>query len=272
MSKRWSSLILMTVGLMLVSSCAHQGSLIPRPPSVKFIQFDSLQITPAVVKFKTKLKLINHMPVPLLPADINYAVDLNGTELFRDTFQGAQKIGSRGHQIVTVPFQIKLADLIESVTEIAEEQTVRITFRGEVKLGNTLGLGSIPFSMTKTMPIPRFPSVRILRTQGVPLVDRHFKVVLGVKNNNAFAINIQSIKTYVELNGKKYDLISSSSLTNIDGQTETPVELVMTSSVMKGLGMAFNIISNQQADFNIGGHLDLHTPYGNIYLPVSSKK
>src|SRR4029077_17995481 len=109
MSIRRRSLVLTGV-VLLVSGCAGSGPVVPTPPSVQFTQFDSVVITPEVIKFQVKLLVRNQMGAGLDLQKIDYGAEVHDKLVFTDSFSQLYAIKGNGQEVVTFPFQIAMKD------------------------------------------------------------------------------------------------------------------------------------------------------------------
>jgi len=265
MSRRYV-IVVAALMLLVLAGCATPGPVVPQPPTVRVTQLDSLLFTPDVIKFRAKLVIDNGMNGGLNIQKIDYGADVNDKEIFTETFAQLHPMKAHGQQTVTFPFQIAMNDIENQAVRILAEGALRVSFRGEVYPAGELGFGPIPFRLTKTIPLPKIPSVSIEGTEGSPL--RTFTVFLKIKNTNEFPLNIKSMTSYLELNGVKYNLLRTQASTEIEpGGTET-VPLTMEQSSAKTLSMALNIAQSSLIQFNIGGEISCQTPYGLFYIPL----
>ena len=132
MSTRRCSLVL-TVAVFLVAGCAASGPVVPSPPSVQVTQFDSLVITPEVIKFQVKLLIKNQMGAGLDLQKIDYGADVHDKPVFTESFTQLYPIKSNGQEVVTFPFQIAMKDVADRAVDVLAEEAIRVSFRGQVK-------------------------------------------------------------------------------------------------------------------------------------------
>lgn len=253
--------------IFLAIGCAHQGPLVPKPPTVRFTHFNSIAITPQVIKFQVKLAIRNQMPVNLNIQRVDYAVDLNGKELFTSSFDQLKRMKGKGRQVVTFPFQIAMKDIVGQAVDILAGESIKVSFRGFVYPGGNFGFASIPFKMTQTIPMPRVPEITLARTEGTPF-EKIFKVFLKIKNKNTFPLTIKAIDSYLEINQKKYSLLKTREVTKIEPKTTGTLELQMHNTTGKTLSMILNVVQSPSPKFNVGGTIKCGTPYGLIYVPL----
>jgi LEA14-like dessication related protein len=263
MSIRHRSLALTLLVLLLVG-CATQGSSVPTPPSVRFTQFDSLVFTPEVIKFQVRLLIRNRMRAGLDLQKIDYGVNLHDKPLFTDSFAELYPIKGDGQEVVTFPFQIAMKDIAKQAVDVLAEEALRVSFQGQVY---PVGFDPVPFESTRTIPLPKIPSVAVEGTRGSP-AERIFTVLLRITNPNTFALNLKSIDSYLEINGTKYGLLRTQGTTEIQPNSAETVSLSMEQSTAKTLSMVLNMAQSGSFRFAVGGDLRCQTPYGLIFIPL----
>src|SRR5204863_1121572 len=95
-----------------------------------------------------------------------------------------------------------------------------------------------------------------------------FTVFLRVENTNAFPLTFRSVESFLNLNGKRYDLLQSECFTRVEPGAAGRIALTMRQTRGKGLGMLVNVVKNQSADFTVGGLVQCQTPHGLFHVPL----
>lgn len=254
----------LTILVLLVAGCAGSGPVVPTPPSVQFAQFDSVVITPEVVRYQVKLLIRNQMNAGLNLEKIDYGADVHDKPAFTDSFSQLPPIKANGQEVVTFPFQIAMKDIVGQAVDILAEEAIRVRFRGQV---HPVGFDPVPFSMTKTIPLPKMPGITVEGTRGSP-ADRIFTVLLRIKNTNTFPLNLRSIDSYLELNGTRYSLLRTEGRTEIQPNSAETIPLTLEQSTAKSLSMLLNVAQSGSFRFAVGGDIRCQTPYGLLFIPV----
>jgi LEA14-like dessication related protein len=247
----------------LLSSCAS-GPVVPMPPSVRVVDFNSTVITPDAIKFVAKVAIENEMRGPLEIQRVDFGADLHDSRLFDDSFSKVRPMNSRSTTTLTLPFQVAMTDIGDRIEDVVAEEAVRVTLHGTVY---PVGFEPIPFVAEKVIPMPRVPNVALAGTRGNPL-EGEFTVFLDVENTNHFPISCGSVETFLKLNGKRYDLMRTEGFSNLRAGATGRVALTMRATRAKGLSMIINVAKNHGADFAIAGQMSCQTPHGLILLPV----
>ena len=266
--KKKSSFLLGGVALAFaMAGCATERPVVSAPPTVRVSELQSLSFTPDLVKLEAKILNHNVMTIALDFERVDYAVDLFDKELFKDTFSGMKRTNAGGNQTVTFPFQIATGDIATQVADVVSEESVRVTFRGEVYPAAKTGFGAIPFTDTLVIPIPKVPIVALAGIRGVPLTDS-FEVIFSVKNTNTFAFSVDTVQTSLLVNESRYSLLRTEQSTEMQpGETGT-VTLRMENAEGKALGMALNLAQSADRKFAVTGTIRCGTPYGWFIFPI----
>jgi LEA14-like dessication related protein len=252
---------------LVMAGCASQGPVVSAPPIVRVSELQSISFTPDLVKFQAKILVHNVMTVPLDFERVDYAVDLFDKELFADSFNGMKRTNGSGNQTVTFPFQIAMEDIAKQVVDVLAEESVRVTFRGEVYPDAKNGFDPIPFTDSIVIPIPKVPLVSLVGVQGVPLSDT-FTLTFRIKNPNSFAFSVDTVQTFLELNQRRYGLLHTAQSTEMQPGESGIVTLRMENTTGKTLGMALDLAQSRDRKFAVTGTIRCGTPYGWFIFPI----
>jgi len=253
---------------LLVAACASEppGPMVDVQPTVTVSSFQSTSFSPTLVKYEARLLVHNNATTDIEFRGVDYAVDLFDNELFTDS-TGVKRMHANGDQTVTFPFQIAVKDIQNQGIDVLSEQSLRVTFRGEVFTAKRYGLDPVAFTATVTVPLPRMPNVEYLGSEGDPLTDA-WRLHFNVTNNSSFPVTLSSVKTFLVLNGKKYSMVHTHGQTDLQPGIATPVDLQMETSPGKALSMALNLAVNRSLRWNLTGQVTCQTQYGWIYMPL----
>ncbi|HUX14152.1 MAG TPA: hypothetical protein VMW87_14080, partial [Spirochaetia bacterium] len=201
-----AALAIVTAASIVILSCASKGPVVPVPPTVRVTSLNSTVITPDVVKFRARILINNNMNAPLDFEKVDYGVNLFNKPLFSDTFTGMKRTNSNGTETVNFPFQISMKDILAQDVALLAEGNLRVEFHGEVFPAATSGFAPVRFSQTVQIPIPKIPTLSFQGTEG-SIVGTRFSVRLAVHNPNDFNMTVDSIDSFLDLNGQRYTLL-----------------------------------------------------------------
>ena len=261
----WSILLLLAAG------CATRRPKEVKPPSVDVSELNSTVITPQLVKFQAQIVIHNRSSDSLDFERVDWAVDLQGQELFTDSFDGMKRTKGRGNQTVTFPFQIAMKDIFDKGVESLAVEAMEVTFRGTVYPERASSFSPLPFRDTVSIPIPKIPIVAFEGVEGVPL-ENSFTVRIRVNNTNGFPITISTVDSYLEINQVRYQLLHSAEDVELQPGAWGTVALTMENSPSKTLSAALNVLLTPKSEFDVGGTIECRSPYGWIVVPIDLKR
>ncbi len=268
MGKRTTLAAGCAVVLAVLIGCASQGPVVPRPPSVRVSQLESLSFTPDLIKFQARILIQNNMPVALDFQRTDYAVDLFDAQLFSDSFSGMKRTNGDGTQTVTFPFQIAMEDIAKQAPDLLSEGNLRVTFRGEVFPAGSFGFDPIPFTKTIEIPVPKIPAVFLVGTQGAPLTQT-FRILFRVTNPNSFPFSVDRVETFLTINDRRFRLLHTVQSTEVQPGGSGTVVLQMETTPGKALAMALTLGQSGTPTVIVNGSIQCGTPYGWVLFPVS---
>ena len=126
-------------------------------------ELNSTVITPQLVKFQAQIVIHNNAPNHLDFDRVDWAVDLQGRELFTDSFDGMKRTKGRGNQTVTFPFQIAMEDILDKVAAILAVDAMEVTFRGTVHPDAASGFSPLSLLGHRQHPHPEDADRRLRR-------------------------------------------------------------------------------------------------------------
>ncbi len=255
----------------LLVSCASQEPMVSTPPAVTVSNFKSVSFTPQRIEFDARVLIQNTAPVPLDLAKVDWAVDMFDQELFNDSFSGLKRTDGNGTQTVSLPFHIVMKDVTAQAPDLLAEGKLRVTFRGQVYSAARYGLSPVPFTQSIEIPIPKLPDVAYVGSEGEPF-SSSFRLNFTVTNSNSFPIALTSVKTFLEISGRKYSLLHTRKSVDVQPGETQPVVLQMENSPGKALSMALNLAQNPNPTFSITGTVTFNTPYGWVFIPLNQQE
>ena len=269
--KRFTRFLFFAGLVALAVGCASKGPVIVKPPTVIVNEFKSLSFTPTLMKFEAKILIGNIMSADLDLQKVDYAMDLYDQQLFADSFSGVNRIDAEGNETVTFPLQISMSDLMAQAPDLLAEGSLRVKFHGQVFTAAHYGMDPVPFAQTLTIPIPKIPEVVYVGSQGEPFSDS-FRLNFQVTNTNTFPFTLTNVKTFLEINGKRYSLLHTRESVEAKPGETVPVVLRMENAPGKTLNMALNLLQHPNPEFDITGSVTFNTPYGWIFIPMSLRE
>jgi LEA14-like dessication related protein len=257
--------------LFWTGGCASLGPVIPVAPELRVTGFNSVAIRPDGIRFEAKVAIKNRMPVPVPLDRFEYQVDLNGKRLATGAFTQFEAFGGNAEQTVTLPFHLAWQDIVGHALAKASDQGYRVGLNGSLYVAaGGFPFPPIPITIEKTLPVPKWPVVRIAGTEGSPLGEK-FLVKFNIRNDNSFPIWVSTVESHVQLNRKTYPLAAAGAAPRCEpGETQV-LALAMTNTLSKGLDMFANVLLSGKMDFKVGGSVGFGTPFGEMVLPLDGQ-
>ncbi len=267
MIRRITARSLAVLAAALVIGCASEGPIVTTPPTVSVGTFTSLAFYPNRIEFDAGIRVRNNDQVELELRKADFAVDLFDQELFTDSISRFRRTGPGQTLSIPFPFHIAMNDVMAQAPELLDQGTLRVVFRGRVFPAARYGMEPIPFSRILEIPVPNMPEVTFVGTEGEPFSPA-FRVTFRLTNTNAFPFTLSSVKTFLEINNRKYSLLHTLGPVEVAPGQSQIVTLQMETTPGKTLSMALNLAENPHPAFNVTGTVTCSTPYGWIYLPL----
>ena len=161
---------------LVVSSCSTPGPVVRVPPTVSVAKFNSVLFTPEAISFEANVVINNELRAELTVDKVDWVPDLHDNPVAEEAFTQVSPTRAKRLHTLTVPFKISMKQLADQAVDVLAEESIRVGFNGTV---HPSGFESVPFSASKTIPMPTIPVVTIARTGGNPL-DGASKVLLEV--------------------------------------------------------------------------------------------
>lgn len=250
--------------------CSHaRPNVVMRAPTVDIAGFKPVLTTPTGMQFQPVLVIHNHMDAPVGFERVDYAVDLFDQTVITSTFSDLKEAEENGQERVTLPWQLGMSDLMAAKLKVLADGNLSVGFRGTLYPASDSGLAPVSFEQRIEVPIPGLPEITYLGSEGVPL-GPDFRVHVAIKNPNGFAISVDNVDSYLELNGTRYRLVHSMEANALQpGQTQT-LTLQLRNTPGKMLSMFVSVVSTKPENqhFAVGGSITCSTPFGGVFLPL----
>jgi LEA14-like dessication related protein len=259
-----------TLGLaavcLVLSGCASLP-MTPAEPAVTFVNFKSVNITPAGLKFEVKMLVKNQMGLELPITGMDYRFDLNDQQFLTGQYDKLGKLSGGQQKTVVLPFTLSWEALAKQALHKDGCDWYTASFNGNLHVDGDLPFKTIPFEIRRVMQIPLIPTVTFAGTEGNP-VSGKFTIKLKINNVNHFSINLKNVNTTLVMNGTSYDALQSED--DVEwGENQTQLlRLSMENSPVKGLSMLGNLVANRGAtDLKLKGSLTFETEFGDWEVP-----
>jgi LEA14-like dessication related protein len=199
-------------------------------PSLSFKGASLSDVTLAGATVNLTFTVQNPNPVGISLADADYKLSLAGKQLVAGKPPARLRIPASGSSDVTLPAQVRFADLGESIAAVLQRNEV--PYQAEGHIGVSTGIGVIPLAFSKqgTLPLPRIPDVTLEspRIASISLTQATLDLPLLLSNPNPFPLPLGSMVGDLRIAGAQVGRIASADLGRIDARQSRTVAIPVT--------------------------------------------
>ena len=132
-----------------------------REPTLSFTDASLSDVTLAGATVNLTFTVENPNPVGISLAESDYKLSVAGKQLVAGKPPAGLQIPASGSAEVTLPAQVRFADLGESVAAVLRQNEVPYRAEGHIGVSTPLGIIPLAFAKDGTLPLPRIPSVTV---------------------------------------------------------------------------------------------------------------
>jgi len=272
------ALLLLTSPTLLLLPLVGCGTLqeivdaTPKPSArVAAARLADLSLEQATLNFD--LEISNPYSVALPLVNLKYALASDGREVLAGAAPISGSVPAGGAKTVTVPAQIKFAHLL-SVLEGVRPGAV-IPYAADLDLSvDAPGVGPLSLPLTKKgkLPVPTVPVVKLenVAWQRLALDEATALLNIQIENANQFPVDLSTFDFGLSLAGTRVIDTTLRQPASFAAGGAHRLEIPIT-IVPRDLGMAaFRMLTGKGAGYQLGGAMNVDTPYGPISLPVQA--
>lgn len=203
---RSALLATLVAGALLLPGCTFLRSLLSQvlqPPTLSFQKADvrSVSLTGMTLDLTWKVDNPNEFGVDL--AGLGYTFEVEGKRMAAGHTDKALKVAPKGTSSVTLPFEVRFAEVSDGVLALLKKTEVRWAVGGDFDFATPVGDVAVPFRKEGTAPVPRLPRVRIdgASVSNVTFSGARLEVKVALDNPNAFPLPLDALAYAVKLSG-----------------------------------------------------------------------
>lgn len=276
MFHRFTHLLLAVFCACLFTGCESVNAIIAgmdKPSaSVTAVRLDSLSLSGVTLVFDVDVKNPYAAPLPLV--NVSYGLSSKGSKFLDGSADVQGSVPAKGSKTIQLPATITFASLMQSVQGVKLGSVVPYTAEMGLSVdAPAVGRLTLPIKKEGELPIPTAPSVELASVQWKNLSLQNAEAVLklNVVNNNEFPVDLSKMAYNLSLGNTPVidtSLAKSAKFAKGgSGTLEIPLSLKPAN-----LGIAaFNMLTGKGAGYNIGGTMDVATPFGPMSLPFERK-
>lgn len=238
-----------------------------RVVDVGFIGFDAQSVT-----LDFAVEIANPYSVDLPVLGLDYALASSGATFLTGQSQGGTSIPATGRSVLNIPARIGFSEALSLISGIAPGNVV--PYDADIGINvdaPALGNLRVPLSKSGEFPIPTVPEVQVNNIDwDVGLTGAAAVLDLGIKNTNDFPVDLSKLAYDLKLAGNPVIRSGASQAVSFSPGANESMQLNFNVSPMDVGRAVFGLFSGSGADYQMGGTMDLNTPFGPISLPYSS--
>jgi LEA14-like dessication related protein len=211
-----------------------------REPTLSFKDASLSDVTLAGATVNLTFTVENPNPVGISLTQSDYKLSVAGRQLVAGKPPAGLQIPASGSADVTLPAQVRFADLGESVVAVLRQNEVPYRAEGQIGVSTPLGIIPLAFAKEGTLPLPRVPSVTVEspRIASLSLTQATLEVPLTLSNANSFPLPLGSVVGDLSIAGSQVGRIASTSLGRLGAGQSRTVAIPVTVHFAQALGAA----------------------------------
>jgi LEA14-like dessication related protein len=211
-----------------------------REPSLSFKDASLADVSLAGATVNLTFTVQNPNPVGITLAETDYKLFLAGKQLVAGKPPAGLRIPASGSSDVTLPAQVRFADLGESLAAVLRQYEVPYRAEGRIGVSTPLGIVPLDFAKEGTLPLPRVPAVTVQspRIASISLTQATLDLPLTLSNPNAFPLPLGSVVGDLRIDGSQVGRIASADLGRLDARQSRTVAVPVTVHFAQALSAA----------------------------------
>lgn len=187
--------------LLLAGGCATLRG-IAQKPEVRFagVSLEHMTLFEATPVFN--FKMTNPNPVRISAKRISYKMKINDRKFVNGVADKGKRIGPGASEIISVPVTIDYLDLFDTFSELDRSEQIRYELSGGIDVGPF----TVPFGHKGALTAPKLPKISLkdVAVSDISLTGAKVQLVLGILNDNPFAVKLNGLEYGVKLRGKTF--------------------------------------------------------------------
>jgi LEA14-like dessication related protein len=201
-----------------------------REPSLSFkdASLSDVSLGGATVNLTFTVQNPNRQGISL--AETDYKLSIAGKQLVAGKPPAGLKIPGGGSSEVTLPAQVRFADLGDSISAVLKQEQVPYRAEGHIGVSTPLGVLPLAFAKEGILALPRLPTLTLQspRIAEVSLTQATVDVPLQLSNPNSFPLPLGAVVGDLRIAGSQVGRVASADLGRIDARQSRTVALPVT--------------------------------------------
>lgn len=250
--------------LFFIAGCAEfDRHMDTAKPTAKLLGTRLTKIDFNQVNLVLDLAVTNKNPFSIPLAGLDYDFKIGGNSLVSGVTGQGLKIKKSSTSKVTLPVTLKFDDLKKIPGELwkKDQFSYQLDTSINIKLP-IIGLYSIPFSKTGTLPIPKLPHIQIkgLNVSELSLTTAKIVAEIEVDNPNNFDLGLSDFNYRLDINQKTWGEGTSSKPGSIPKKDKGTIQIPVQLDLVNMGKTAYQLLSSgDNLDFQLLGGITLDT-------------
>lgn len=264
------TLVLMTVGCVLLAGCAGALRDVPRPSVV--VEAVKLQgLTLQSVTLRWELRVENPYSVALPLDRIRYTVKTRNDTFLQGSLATEVSVPAHGTKRVPVSVNVPFDRLMSEVRAV-ESGTV-VPYTGTLKLNVETPLtGSLTLTgrTDGEFPVPAPPILRLrhLTWDELSLQRARADLAFDVRNPNEFALSVQTFSYELHLAGRPVTNVRLTDAFDVEAGGSRPLRMTFSFSPLRFSSALMETLESNRASYRLEGDLSVETRFGALTIPL----
>jgi LEA14-like dessication related protein len=196
-----------------------------REPSLSFKNASLSDVSLAGATVNLTFSVQNPNPVGITLAETDYKLSLAGKQLVAGKPPSGVRIPASGSSDVTLPAQVRFADLGDSLAAVLRQNEVPYRAEGHLGVSTPLGVVPLAFAQEGTLPLPRIPTISVQspRINSLSLTQATLDLPLTLSNPNSFPLPLGTVAGDLSIAGAQVGRVASAELGRIDARQSRTV-------------------------------------------------
>ncbi|MCF8067544.1 MAG: LEA type 2 family protein [Desulfobacterales bacterium] len=251
------NLFLICLMTLSIGSCASLQQLIQEP----VVEFETMSVEDMTLfdgTFLFNFKITNPNPLGISVRRVNYDLKINGKPFIKSILSEGIRLPAGGSGFMELPVSISYMDIFETVSDFINNDTVKY----DLACDFTIGSFTIPYQTSGEINVPKLPKVSLKNVDLTSISFSGASMVFALEliNKNDFTVLINSLDYNINLAGAEFVNGATKSISPIDSNGKTRLEIPVNISFLE-LGMsAYNILKDNNTDYELGGDMKFQIP------------
>lgn len=265
---------LITLAVLTGGGCAAIDDVLSGvdKPSARVVGVNFAGLDAQSVTLDFAVEVSNPYSVDLPVLGLDYALASSGATFLTGQSAGGASIPATGSSVMNIPARISFAEAMGLISGVSPGDVV--PYDADIGISvdaPAIGNLRVPLSKRGEFPIPTVPRVAVNNIDwDVGMTGAKAVLDLAITNDNRFPVDLSQLAYDLKLAGTPVVRSGAAKAISFDPGDAENMQLNFDVSALDVGRAVFRLFSGNGADYELGGTMDLSTPFGPISLPYTS--